>query len=155
MSNIIFKGLKSVLKSAYNSTPLEEKIGYIWFVRDNKTDDRGEIYLGSRFYGTSRGDALTEEYVNTLINEKVDEVKKQVESLISGNVLKFYCIEEVIVTLNDNSIKYPANTSVELFIDDGDIFDITTSSDNSIYSLSSLSKAATLGNTLMSISLTM
>lgn len=136
-NNILFKGIKTVLRESFDKLNKTEKIGYIWFVRNDSNDERGDIYLGSRYYGTSRGDALTEEYVNKLIETQVADVKKQLNSLLNGDRLSFFCIDYVIVTINDVQTTYKPNSNVTVNIKNGDRFSITPLSDKSIYSLSS------------------
>lgn len=46
-----FKGIKQVLKAEFEQTV--DKVGYIWFVRESTASTTGEVYLGSRLYGTS------------------------------------------------------------------------------------------------------
>jgi hypothetical protein len=58
------------------------------------------------------------------------------ERLNSNTALKFYCIEDVTVIVNGESTTYPANSNVELKLVATDEFEIITTSDNSILSLS-------------------
>ncbi len=44
-----FKGFKQVLKSEFDAAT--DKVGYLWFVRENAEATMGEIYFGSRLYG--------------------------------------------------------------------------------------------------------
>lgn len=44
-----FKGFKQVLKSEFDAAT--DKVGYLWFVRENAEAQMGEIYFGSRLYG--------------------------------------------------------------------------------------------------------
>ena len=70
------------------------------------------------------------EYVN---KTEADEI---FERLNSNTVLKFYCIEDVTVVVNGESTTYPANSNVEVKLLSTDQFEIITTSDNSILSLS-------------------
>ena len=66
----------------------------------------------------------TEEYVENLYKK-----------LNSNTVLGFYCIEDVTIITNGISKVYPANSSVEVSFIEDDTFEIITTSDNSILSL--------------------
>lgn len=55
----------------------------------------------------------------------------------SNNMLKFYCIEPVTITLNGEDTIYPANSSVSVTLMDSDEWTITPTSDNSITLLES------------------
>lgn len=69
-------------------------------------------------------------YVN---KTEADEI---FERLNSNTVLKFYCIEDVTIVVNGESTTYPANSNVEVKLLSTDQFEIITTSDNSILSLS-------------------
>jgi hypothetical protein len=66
----------------------------------------------------------TEEYVETLYKK-----------LNSNTVLGFYCIEDVTIVTNGVSKVYPANSNVEVTFIEDDVFEIITTSDNSILQL--------------------
>lgn len=66
----------------------------------------------------------TEEYVESLVKK-----------LSATLALSFYCIEDVVVIINDVSKTYPANSNVEIVLTDEDIFEIVPTSNNSILSL--------------------
>lgn len=66
----------------------------------------------------------TEEYVENLYKK-----------LNSNTVLGFYCIEDVTIVTNGISKVYPANSNVEVTFIEDDVFEIITTSDNSILSL--------------------
>ena len=66
----------------------------------------------------------TEEYVESLVKK-----------LSATLALSFYCIEDVTVIINDVSKVYPANSNVEIVLADEDVFEIVTTSNNSILSL--------------------
>ena len=72
----------------------------------------------------------TEEYVETLYKK-----------LNSNTVLGFYCIEDVTIVTNDISKVYPANSNVEVTFIEDDVFEIITTSDNSILSLTAFPSA--------------
>lgn len=64
MANILFKGIQQVTYDYFNSKTVDEKKGYLWFVREpmltteeettgnSLINDRYYIYLGSRCYGS-------------------------------------------------------------------------------------------------------
>ena len=62
-------------------------------------------------------------------------VKESYEKLKSSKTLGFYCIEDVTVVINGVSTVYPANTNIEISFAEDDVFEIVTTSDNSILSL--------------------
>ena len=66
----------------------------------------------------------TEEYVQNLYKK-----------LNSNTVLGFYCIEDVTIVTNGISKVYPANSNVEVAFIEDDVFEIITTSDKSILSL--------------------
>lgn len=63
------------------------------------------------------------------------EVDVKVQELITNTELKFFCIEPVVVKINDKEHSYQPNTLVDLFLKKEDIFEIIPSSDNSILAL--------------------
>ena len=65
-----------------------------------------------------------------------DSVKDFFKSLNSDRALRFYCIEDVTVVTNGNSITYPANSNVEIKFLETDTYEIIPTSDNSILQLS-------------------
>ena len=69
------------------------------------------------------------------------EVDIKVQELITNTELKFFCIEPVIVKINNKEHSYIANTLVDLFLKKEDTFEIITSSDNSILALYSWPQA--------------
>ena len=68
----LFKGIKQVLASTYNGTQPEDKVGYLWFVRESTEATEGQIYLGSRLYGAGSVEVITNlttkiEHINNAI----------------------------------------------------------------------------------------
>lgn len=59
----------------------------------------------------------------------------RVEQLITNTELKFYCIEPVTVSINDEETTYDTNTLVDIFLKTEDELIITTTSDSSILAL--------------------
>jgi hypothetical protein len=72
----------------------------------------------------------TEEYVENLYKK-----------LNSNTVLGFYCIEDVTIVTNGISKVYPANSNVEITFIEDDTFEIITTSNNSILSLTAFPSA--------------
>jgi hypothetical protein len=72
----------------------------------------------------------TEEYVENLYKK-----------LNSNTVLGFYCIEDVTIVTNGISKVYPANSNVEVTFIEDDTFEIITTSDKSILSLTAFPSA--------------
>jgi hypothetical protein len=72
----------------------------------------------------------TEEYVETLYTK-----------LNSNTVLGFYCIEDVTIVTNGIAKVYPANSNVEITFIEDDTFEIITTSNNSILSLTAFPSA--------------
>ena len=75
--------------------------------------------------------------LNAIDATKADktDVQSTYEKLKSNTVLGFYCIEDVTIITNGVSKTYPANSNVEIRFAEDDIFEIVTTSDNSILSL--------------------
>lgn len=63
------------------------------------------------------------------------DVQSTYEKLKSNTVLGFYCIEDVTIITNGVSKIYPANSNVQVLFAEDDTFEIVTTSDNSILSL--------------------
>lgn len=64
-----------------------------------------------------------------------NQVESLFKSLNSDRTLRFYCIEDVTVIVNDVFTVYPANSNVEVRLLETDEFEIIPTSDNSILSL--------------------
>ena len=75
--------------------------------------------------------------LNAIDTTKADkaDVQSTYEKLKSNTILGFYCIEDVTIITNGVSKTYPANSNVEIRFAEDDIFEIVTTSDNSILSL--------------------
>ena len=99
MSNKIYKGLRFELKNIYNSLSDDQKKGVLWFVRESNDDTKGDIYFGTRHYGSSRGDALTEEEINSILTNYA--TKKE---------LTGYTTDSEFTALS-NTVSQKANTS--------------------------------------------
>ncbi len=65
-----------------------------------------------------------------------EQVENLFKTLSSDRTLRFYCIEDVTVVTNGNSITYPANSNVEVKFLETDTWEIIPTSDNSILQLS-------------------
>ena len=64
-----------------------------------------------------------------------NEIKNLFKNLSSDRALRFYCIEDVEIVVNDVSTIYPANSNVEIKLLETDTWEIIPTSDNSIQSL--------------------
>ena len=64
-----------------------------------------------------------------------EDVEALYKSLSSNRALRFYCIEDVTIILNNVSTTYQANSNVEIKFIEGDLFEIVPTSNNSILSL--------------------
>ena len=75
--------------------------------------------------------------INAIDETKADktDVQSTYEKLKSNTILGFYCIEDVTIITNGVSKIYPANSNVQIFFTEDDTFEIVTTSDNSILSL--------------------
>ena len=71
----------------------------------------------------------------------IDYVENLYKTLNSNTVLGFYCIEDVIIVTNGVSKVYPANSNVEVKFIEGDVFEIVTTSNNSILALTAFPSA--------------
>lgn len=73
-----FKGFKQVFKSEFEALPNKNKVGYLWFVRENIDSEMGEIYFGSRLYGKCSADVDLSDYykkseVDAFLANKLEE----------------------------------------------------------------------------------
>ena len=75
--------------------------------------------------------------INAIDETKADrtDVQSAYEKLKFNTVLGFYCIEDVTIITNGVSKIYPANSNVQIRFAEDDVFEIVTTSDNSILSL--------------------
>ena len=64
-----------------------------------------------------------------------DSVKDFFKSLNSDRVLRFYCIEDVVINLNGVLTTYPANSNVEIKFVESDVWELIPTSNNSILAL--------------------
>lgn len=76
------KGFKVEFKSVYDQLSIEDKLNYMWFVREDENQNTGKIYFGSRLYS---GNATTEqfEYLKVELNaldKKIDAVNIRVDA---------------------------------------------------------------------------
>lgn len=70
-----------------------------------------------------------------------EQVEELFQKLNSDTALRFYCVEDVTVVVNDTSMTYPANSNVEIKFVEGDTFEIIPTSNNSILSLNAFPNA--------------
>ena len=69
---------------------------------------------------------------NLATEEQVEQLYK---TLTSDRVLRFYCVEDVIIVLNGASTIYPANSNVEVKFLETDEWEVIPTSNNSILAL--------------------
>lgn len=110
-----FKEIRFELKSTFDLLNDNEKKGKLWFVRESNDDTKGDIYFGTRHYGSSRGDALTEEEINSILtnyatNEIVEQMIKNATQRIDGGIINSQPtdepeepITEAIGEINENN----------------------------------------------------
>lgn len=79
----LFLGIKQVTKETFSALDDSEKVGYLWFVR-NEDPEHLEIYLGTRMYGETNE---TLEQLLREINELFDITSEHQECLESMNVI--------------------------------------------------------------------
>ena len=91
-------------------------------------DISGEgIYLGNM---TSKPDRIAVNNISNLATK--DELNK----LLTNTELRFFCIEPVVVSINDDVYTYPENTLVDIFLRTDDVFSVEPTSNKSIRTLS-------------------
>lgn len=77
--------------------------------------------------------------LNDLIIEDSETIKGDIDGIINqlltNTELKFFCIEEVSVSINDVVTVYPPNSSVKVLFKNSDTFSITPTSNKSISTL--------------------
>ena len=66
----LFLGIKQVTKETFSALDDSEKVGYLWFVR-NEDPEHLEIYLGTRMYGETNDD-----------DEYIDEIAQKIASAV-------------------------------------------------------------------------
>lgn len=101
-------------------------------------DEQGVAYLWSKL---SLQDYPNNETLIAVLNAidetKADkaDVQSTYEKLKFNTVLGFYCIEDVTIITNGVPKIYPANSNVQIRFAEDDVFEIVTTSNNSILSL--------------------
>lgn len=119
--------------SEYDDTEIKELIS-------QKTEQL-EANKANIVHEHSYTDLLSDSNPNkVLVSTDYSFVLKDIEELIgvtnTSRQLKFYCIEPVTVVINNDIIQtYDANSSVNLFFKDDDVFEITPTSNSSILTL--------------------
>ncbi len=79
--------------------------------------------------------SLTSQLENDSNFVSEDQIRTLFENLNSDLVLRFYCIEDVVVVVNGVSKTYPANSNVEIKFLETDTWEIIPTSNNSILAL--------------------
>lgn len=128
-----FKGFKQVFKSEFEALPNKNKVGYLWFVRENIDSEMGEIYFGSRLYGKCSADVDLSDYyekseVDTLLANKLeesaladyakkDELRDYVKSSELSNYALITLVEEVMgligLSVSEDSISLVLSESFD------------------------------------------
>ena len=127
-----FKGFKQVFKSEFEALPNNNKVGYLWFVRENIDSEMGEIYFGSRLYGkcsdADLGDYYKKSEVDALLANKLeesaladyakrDELNEYVKNSELSNYALITLVEEVMgligLTASEDSISLVLSESFD------------------------------------------
>lgn len=86
----IYKGIEQVTKSTYDNISSEDKVGTLYFVRDNEDNKTTEIYFGNRQYALSENSimALIQENSNGGSSPDLTEYAKitDVEEMINNSI---------------------------------------------------------------------
>lgn len=69
--SVLFKGFKQVTKATYSATTDCDKVGYIFFVRDEDSNETS-IYFGDKLYGGTN--KTFEELVNQSLSITGEDV---------------------------------------------------------------------------------
>lgn len=95
-----FKGIKQSFLAAYIDAPLEEKKGYLWFVRENSGNTDGDVYFGTRHYGHFSNEDAAE-------IAKIEQIVSDVEQNTSGLTVVQDSIGEIIekLAVEESTIK--------------------------------------------------
>ena len=99
--------------------------------------DYGEIAINYRdgeeqiFFKNDSDNVINFKSYNSISNE----INSKVQKLMTNTELKFFCAEDVTVTINGESTTYPTNTLVDVFLKNTDEFIITPTTNKSIFSL--------------------
>lgn len=128
-----FKGFKQVFKSEFEALPNKNKVGYLWFVRENIDSEMGEIYFGSRLYGKCSADVDLSDYykkseVDAFLANKLeesaladyakrDELNEYVKNSELSNYALITLVEEVMgligLSASDDSISLVLSESFD------------------------------------------
>lgn len=109
----IYKGIEQVTKSTYDNISSEDKVGTLYFVRDNDDNKTTEIYFGNRQYSLSKNEII-DIINNALGNISTNSSKKIVNfssTALSMDPNTYYIsstpLSSLTITLNeptDNTI---------------------------------------------------
>ena len=107
-----FKGFKVEVASVYNQLSVEDKLDYMWFVRDDENSKSGKIYFGSRLYA---GDATSEDFeslkgIVANLGTKIDAVDTKVDAnslrIDAANEKMDVISEKIDVVKDEASVVY-------------------------------------------------
>lgn len=111
----------------------------VCFIKDSK-----ELYTHGQFYNceerSSYKNLLSENDPNKILVSTEDSfVLKDVAEIIgvenTSLQLKFYCVEPVQLVVNSFSTTYEANSVINVYFKDGDVFEVIPTSSSSIMTL--------------------
>ena len=117
MAEKLFKGLRQVSKTEFDSIANEDKVGCLWFVREFDSSNNVkslDIYLGNRRYGHYgyEDDSIRE--INNVISEIRNEISDLYEALdeITGGLKLEEATDE---TITEGHIELKRNSDGELY----------------------------------------
>ena len=94
-----FKGFKVEVASVYNQLSTEDKLDYMWLVRDDENSKTGKIYFGSRLYA---GDATSEDFENVkALFANLDTKIDAVDTKTDANALRIDAANEKIDIISE------------------------------------------------------
>lgn len=117
MAEKLFKGIRQVTKTDFDSVNDSDKIGILWFVREFDENDNVksmDIYLGTRHYGHYAYEDQSIRDLNTAIYEirsEIQEMYNQIEDITNDLKLE----EATDETIAEGHIELKRNDNGELY----------------------------------------
>lgn len=117
MAEKLFKGIRQVTKTDFDSVNDSDKIGILWFVREfdeNNNVKSMDIYLGTRRYGHYGYEDQSIRDLNTAIYEirsEIQEMYNQIEDITNDLKLE----EATDETIAEGHIELKRNDNGELY----------------------------------------
>ena len=99
MAENVLKGFKVELASVFNQLSVEDKLNYLWFVRDDENATSGKIYLGSRLYS---GEATTEDF--NVLKERIENLVIKIDAVdtkVDAEDIKVNALDSKIDSVNE------------------------------------------------------